>query len=525
MPPILASFANRTKTLAGYWADKLWNADDQTLRWLLGALILVLACFNFLRDVNNPRHAFWDESYYITAAERYKEDTAQFASHPPLGFMFMDLGQSIDRTNDKLDTAFLADVKKLDTRVVPKGYDFTAIRMPSALFAVAGALLFYLIVLRLTKEAFEAFVFSLLFVFENSFIVHFRAAHLDSYQLTFTLGSILVWLSTFGKDPKRPLLTFAVFGLLCGLSFMTKVNSLVMVALCGITLIRSLWTLRTRDNLLKSLARGGVAAGGFLATVALVFALHVVLNPKAPDPASKSGERDLRAMSQPYKDWLLDKRPLDLSVIWNGSYDYYKYMKGDFTGAILTEPNGSQPILWPFMHKIINYRWDFDGKRTAYIQMVGNPVNWGLGIVAIVGAAVLIVGRRSRRLSDGGQAEDFNRLEAIFAMFMIFWLFHIFLGTQRVMYVYHYFIGLALSFMMLPLVFRIAARKFAFLDKHRFIVLCSVSVLIAASYLFYAPLTYHQLMSRQACEMRNWPVKMVVCQPMKKRPSEAAKTL
>ena len=45
---------------------------------------------------------------------------------------------------------------------MPKGYDFTPIRMPSALFAVISALLFYLIILRLNGEAFEAFVFSLL---------------------------------------------------------------------------------------------------------------------------------------------------------------------------------------------------------------------------------------------------------------------------------------------------------------------------------------------------------------------------
>lgn len=521
MPPYLAPIVARLRSLA----DRLWNADDQTLRWVLGGLIVVLACFNFLRDINNPPHAFWDESYYITAAERYKMDTAQYASHPPLAFMFMDLGQSLNRVNDKLDTAFMANEKKLDTRVVPKGYDYTPIRMPSAIFAVIGALLFYLIVLRLTKEAFEAFVFSLLFVFENAFIVHFRAAHLDSYQMTFTLGAVLVWLTTFGHEPKRPWLTFAAFGILCGLSFMTKVNSLVMVLLCGFTLARSLWTLRTRENLIRAMGRGSVAAAGFLAMVALVFTLHIVLNPKAPDPTTASGGRDLRAMNQPYKDWLNGKAPLTPAVIWDGSVSYYKYMKGDFTGAILSEPNGSQPILWPVMHKIINYRWDFDGKRTAYVQMIGNPVNWGLGIVGVIGAAALIGLRRSRVLKPadtGDDREDFNLLEALFAMFMIFWLLHIWLGTQRVMYVYHYFIGLALSFFLLPLVFRITARRVALLDKHRFGILCGISVLIAASYLWFAPLTYHQSMTRQQCEMRNWPVTTVVCQPMKKKPAETA---
>lgn len=512
MPPFLTPVFSRTKT----FLDKLWNADDQTLRWVLGLLIVVLACFNFVRDINNPPHAFWDESYYLTAAERYSDHTAQYASHPPLAFMFMDLGTTINGANKHLDTHFMAEVKKLDTRVVPKGYDFTGIRMPSALFAVIGALLFYLIVLRLTNEAFEAFVFSLLFVFENAYIVHFRAAHLDSYQMTFTLASILVWLNTFGREPKRPLLTYALFGLLCGLSFMTKVNSLVMLFLAGLSLLRAIWVDRSRLVVLQSIARGTASAVAFASMVVLVFTLHVVLNPNAPDPKTKSGEKDLRYMGQVYQDYLHKKRPLSPAVVWDATAGYYDYMKHDFTGEIKTESNGSQPILWPFMNKIINYRWDFDGKRTAYTQMVGNPVDWGLGAIGIVGAAVLVFSRRARRLESERGNTDYDRLEALLTMYVVFWVFHIWLGTQRVMYIYHYFIGLALSFMLVPLVFKITARKFAILDRYRFAVLCCLSVLIAASYLWFAPLTYHQLMTRGQCEMHNVPVTTVVCRPTKK---------
>lgn len=277
------------------FADRLWNADDQTLRWMLGILIIVLACFNFVRDLNNPNHAFWDESYYLTTTQRYEEGKAQYASHPPLGFMFMDAGVKAGKLlgiNKNIDTHFLGDVKKIDSRVVPKGYDFTPIRMPSALFAVISALLFYLIILRLNGEAFEAFVFSLLFVFENAYIVHFRAAHLDSYQFTFTLGSILVWLYTFGREPKRPLLTYAAFGLLCGLSFMVKVNSLVMLLLGALSLGRALWMDHSRPNWLRQFWRGSSIAGAFLAVVALFFTLHVVFNPNAPDTSTKAGARD-----------------------------------------------------------------------------------------------------------------------------------------------------------------------------------------------------------------------------------------
>ena len=515
--PELTQPLNRYTGILRDFGNKLWNADDQTLRWVLGALILALACFNFLRDLNNPNHAFWDESYYLTTTQRYIEHKAQYASHPPLGFMFMYAGTQAVGRNDHVDTHPLGETKKIDSRDLAKGYDFTGIRIPAALFAVLSCMLFYLIVLKLCDEAFDAFVFSLLFVFENAYIVHFRAAHLDSYQMTFTLGSILVWLYTFGREPKRPILTYAAFGLLCGLSFMVKVNSLVMLCLGGFSLLRSLWLDRSRENIMRILARGASVGAAFGAVVVAVFCLHTLLNPVAPDANTDAGRKDLIYMSKPYQDWLNHKAPLSAQVLWDSAGGYYSYMKHDFVYEVKAEKNGSQPIEWPFMSKAINYRWDYDGKRTAYVQIVGNPVNWGLGILGIVGAAVLILRRRSWKDTDL-DAKDMDRLEILFAMYMLFWCLHIWLGTQRVMYIYHYFIGLALSFLLVPLVFKIVARRWPMVAKHRFSILCGVSLAIAGAFLFYSPLTYHYYLTRQECEARNVPFTLVICQPMKKTP-------
>ena len=516
-PPAPTTNPNKLKT----FFNALWNADDKTLRWVLGVLILALACFNYLRDVNNPNHAFWDESYYLTSSERYVEHVAQYASHPPLAFMFQEIGIDATGVNKHLDTTGLAKVKKIDSRNTPDGFNFTGIRLPSALFGVAGVMLVYLIMLRLSGEAFEAFVFSLLFVFENAFLVHFRAGHLDGYQMTFTLGSILAWLTTYGREPKRSILAYAAFGVLCGLSFMCKVNSLVILLLGGLSIIRSLWVDRTGKNLMRNVMRGAAVGGSFAAVVVAIFTLHVVLNPVAPDPNTEAGRKDLRYMSQDYQDWLHHKTPLTPMVVWDATAGYYTYMKHDFVDEIKTEANGSMPIQWPFMVRVINYRWDFDGHRTAYTQMVGNPVNWALAFLAIVASAVLIALRKNRG-DIGPEGEDYNRLEALFAMYMVFWVLHIYLGTQRVMYIYHYFIGLALSFFLVPLVFKILARKWPLLDKNRFGVLCGLTILIALSFLWIAPLTFHQYLTRQECEAKNIPITLVICQPMKKTPSSAS---
>ena len=498
--------------------NALWNADDKTLRWVLGVLILALACFNYLRDVNDPPHAFWDESYYLTSSERYVEHIAQYASHPPLAFMFQEIGIKATGVNKHVDTTGLAKTKKIDSRNTPDGYNFTGIRLPSALFGIAGVMLAYLIMLKLSNEAFEAFVFSLLFVFENAYLVHFRAGHLDSYQLTFTLGSILVWLHTYGREPKRPIAAYTLFGLLCGLSFMCKVNSLVILLLGGLSILRSVWVDRSRKNIVHNVERGLAVGASFAAVVVAIFTLHVVLNPVAPDPTTEAGRKDLRYMSADYQDWLHHKAPLTPKVVWDATAGYYTYMKHDFVDEIKTEANGSPPIEWPFMVRAINYRWDYDGHRTAYTQMIGNPVNWTLAFLALVASVALIATRRGRG-DTGPEAEDYNRLEAVLAMYMVFWAVHIYLGTQRVMYIYHYFIGLALSFFLVPLVFKILARKWKPLDKHRFGVLCALTVLIALSFLWIAPLTFHQYITRQECEAKNIPITLVICQPMKKTPA------
>jgi dolichyl-phosphate-mannose-protein mannosyltransferase len=218
----------------GRWrTEPLWNVlgRERPMRWLLGIIVLAIASFNCLRDLNDPPHAFWDESYYVTALERYQTHTAQYASHPPLGFMLMNMGRTIVGDAKAVDSRFLADIKKTDTRKIPDNYSFFGARLMGSLFAVIGMFFFYLICLELTREAFSAFIFSLLYLFENALIVHFRAVHLDPFQITFAVAAIYVWLLGFNNPKKDTLKQLSVFGVLVGLSFMVKVNSLVLLAL------------------------------------------------------------------------------------------------------------------------------------------------------------------------------------------------------------------------------------------------------------------------------------------------------
>jgi len=487
---------------------------DQALRWALGALILCLALFNFMRDLNDPSKAFWDESYYVTAAQRYEEHTAQYASHPPLGFMLMATGRAILNDNTAIDAHEVGLVKKIDTRDIPEGYSFAGIRLMGGLFAVAGAVLFYLICLTLTREAFSAFIFSLLYVFENAFIVHFRAAHLDPFQITLALAGIRVWLRAFDDRRRDTLKGVALFGALIGLSFMVKVNTLVLLVLPGLTVLRDM--LRAGRALPQVIAqgvmKGVVMVAAFGAVVVTVFALHTLINPKAPDFASESGRRDKVYMSEAYVGWLEGRAPLSATVLMDATKGYYAYMKHDFTGIVKTEKNGSQPVAWPVMSKSINYRWDSSGDRTRYVQMVGNVFSWGLGLLGLLSATVLLI-LRFYRPRAWLETREMDLMAAVFGMYVIFMGLHIWLGTQRVMYIYHYFTGLLLSYMLLPLIWQVLRRRFAMVERYRDYGLGGLCVGIGLCFLWYSPLTYHQPLTRAQCEARNVPFPVVICQP------------
>lgn len=515
---LLADVKTRwTQIRCGKWGDDSLMqvlGREPVLRWLLGFAVVCLACFNFARDLNDPPNAFWDESYYVTALERYEGHIASYASHPPLGFMLMKVGRDLVGDAQKVDSRFLAEVKKTDSRKIPKGYSFTGVRLMGGLFGALGAFLFYLICLTITREAYSAAIFSLLYVFENALIVHFRAGHLDPFQITFALGGILVWLRAFCDPQKDSWKHAALFGALIGLSFMVKVNTIVLLALPALTalrdLIRSRWPI---DRTIGHIAANAVAASAsFTAIMVSIFVLHTVINPVAPDFKSDAGRKDAPFITEPYKAWLEKRGPLTPQVLYDATNGYFRFMNNDFTGIVKTEKNGSNPALWPLMHKNITYRWDAHNGRTSYVQMAGNLFNWTLGGLAMVGTLVLLT-QRTFQKKPWLDTHDMDIAAAIVGMWFVFMLVHIWLGTQRVMYIYHYFAGLLLSFMLLPLLYQVLKSRFAWIEKHKDYVLGVVCIGAAAGFMWIAPLTYHQPLTRAACEARNVPFKMVPCQP------------
>jgi dolichyl-phosphate-mannose--protein O-mannosyl transferase len=482
--------------------------------WSALGLVALLASVNFLAGLAEPPGAVWDESYYLTASERYAEGVAQFASHPPLGLMLIAAGDELLHPNKDIDTRPLGRSKHVDGRDIPPGFSFGGVRAAPGLFAVLGAMMFFALMYAITQSTFTALVFSNLFTFENAFITQFRAAQLDAFQIAFATAALLCFVIAAKRQQRSSPALEAGLGAACGLAMMVKLNAVVLLLLGVMLIARRVsmgWASVPRRRLLLIASRdAGVLGGSCVLVMIAVFAVHMRVSANYVDTTSAAGQKDQKFLSQEYREYLLGTRPLSASVMLSAANDYRRFMAADFEGTPRRDANASSPLQWPLERGTINYRWDSDGIHTAYVQLVGNRVSWILALVAPFAALTLLIlqWRRPREPAD-------PVLRALLGMllieYIVFVALHWYLGTHRVMYLYHYFIGLLLAFTLLPLVFREALQRWPAAQKWQTPALAGLTALLLTSFVFYSPLNFHWPLTHEQCEWRNSLQHVVDC--------------
>jgi dolichyl-phosphate-mannose--protein O-mannosyl transferase len=95
--------------------------------------------------------------------------------------------------------------------------------------------------------------------------------------------------------------------------------------------------------------------------------------------------------------------------------------------------------------------------------------------------------------------------------YLAFMTVHAYLGTMRVMYLYHYFLALVVAFCLVPLVLAEAADRWRALRAWQEPVLTAMTVLLLVSFAFYSPLSVHRPLSHSQCEWRNTLQHIVHC--------------
>lgn len=482
--------------------------------WAAATLVALLAAANFLVGLDRFQGLIWDEGYYITSSQRYENGRAQFGTHPPLGLMLLAAGDTMARGDAVSHTSHLGSTKHAVGEMLPPGYSPYGMRVASALAAALAASAFFGLLLSATRSLTTALVGANLYVFDNALIAHFRAAHLDAFQLLFAILALWAFVSAATR-PYRAGWREAAIGGFGALAMLVKLNA-AWLLVPAVLLV----ALRARQRCVAGPAAAfGAAAttaarmlvAGTLATV-MVLTAHVAVGHEPPDTTTIAGRQDAAFVDGAYRDYLHGERRLTPAVLIDAGIDYARFMAADAEGMGLHDSNGSTPIEWLFLRRTINYRWDSANGETAYVQLVPNPLGWALALLAPFAAVAMLWLSWRRTLAVGWPPHAFLLAATLAAWFACFAL-HGWISAQRVMYLYHAFGGVLLAFLLAAMTWAAALERWPTLRERRAPPMTAFVAFHLAAFLWFSPLSFHRPLTYDACEARNVPLRVVECRP------------
>lgn len=456
-------------------------------------LVLAIAYFTYFRGYDQPPHLFWDENYHIASAEKYLSATFFQEPHPPLGKLLIALGEKIVNPGN--------DLSKMHDSMYAKGEaaptSFSGFRLVPALLSFFGALIFYLIIREISSSPRLAFALSTLYLFDNSLIVHLRSAMLEGPQLFFLMIFLLLSLR-LAKSPRRPILLTTGAGCAFAAALNIKINSLDLAPL----FLWALWPWRLNFKALTALVVVIIISIGVTTTAiwATTYALSRHINPRLENKGFFSASPQLREI-------LTSERPRPIEGTVYLLKDYFTFLTRYTRGVpalnyCKDQENGSYPLMWPLGAKAISYRWNRSGDTTSYLYLVANPAIWLIALAALLSTFALLVtrilGLRTQKLP---QENLLIFLSGLYLLYMA-----TVLNVTRVLYLYHYFIPLILTFMMVGILasdLRHLGRFRGWGASKKTACVLGWGTLCIGTFLFYAPLTYYQPLTIDQFERRS----------------------
>ena len=162
-------------------------------QWLLGAVVVLVIGFAVIVwNYQSPKQKLWDESFYLSSAQRYLDGKMFMENHPPLGKLLMALGESVLQPNVGLDTSSMGVKDTVEN--LPEGFSFAGVRFFPVVLSWLSVLLFFILCGLLTKRPFPALVLTLPYVLQNALVIHFRAAMLGGIQVFFLLSALIAFV-------------------------------------------------------------------------------------------------------------------------------------------------------------------------------------------------------------------------------------------------------------------------------------------------------------------------------------------
>ena len=460
--------------------------------YLFGIFLLFLGFFTYFYNYWYPPKQFWDENYHIASAQKYIDRVAYMEPHPPLGKMLIALGEVLLHPNENIDRSSFDRTDYI--KKFPKNMSFAGYRLFPTLFAWLNVILFFLILKELTKNDLLAFFGSFLYLFDNALITHSRAAMLEPTQLFFIFGAI--WWFVKKYDAKRSWRDYLILGLWSGFAIAVKANSAILLLLFVLWAWKDLKEGEVVWVVPRFVTYSVAAAGIFLG----IFYLHFALGQKIP-------VHKKYAMSQEYKEIIKKGETGDLSHFGVMMRDNLTYMSNYQKGVPrlnLCKPgeNGSLFIGWPLGIKSIRYRWERHGSLVQYIYLQGNPITWMIGLVGVFLSIVLVVAVAI----FGAPVKNKKIFEFIAGFTFVYISYMIAVGQiERVMYLYHYFIPLTISYILAVLVlYYLFEDEIQKGDKVVWGSIVTIAAAIVFAWWFYSPLSYYKPLTTQEFNKRIW---------------------
>jgi dolichyl-phosphate-mannose-protein mannosyltransferase len=432
----------------------------------------------------SPAALFWDENYHIASAQKYLHQVHFMEPHPPLGKLMIALGEKILSPNEKTDQFLDTDYG----REIPRGYSFAGYRLLPTLFAWLSAPLLFLIFFAILKNNIVSLLLSFLYIFDNALIVHQRSAMLESTLHFFMLCMILCWLYIIQEKPGSKRYIWHLIG--CGASFgavlTTKANGLILILLWPAVLF-TLWP--NWKQALKSSVYFGIST---LVVFCGVWYTHFALATEVRSALPDKGYYKASPAYQTYLNEKTTKNIFHFPVMLADSLAFLPHYAAGVPSLNLCKPdeNGSPWFYWPVGGRSINYRWETMGTAYKYLYLQSNPAVWFLGLIAVITSIGLLLSAcflpLKKQLKHPVLLLTFTGIYVSYMLTMA--------RIDRVMYLYHYFIPLLCSFILLALVLDEIQIfwRWQLAAAHKTIMALCCSIAIFSSYQYYRPLSYYE---------------------------------
>lgn len=287
----------------------------------------------------------------------------------------------------------------------------------------------------------KAFFLSSLFLFNNGYLVHFRIAILDVFQIFFILCCLYFFIRAIQKN-KFSIFTYVLLSIFITLGVMVKINSLITILFLPALFIyqykKNIFAWDYKLLIKPILKKIGVFLVIFLVLSWSIWYIHIGIGERVSDFHYNYSENYLKIIIDkqtwnPLNTFALIKENLEYSFNYNKTVAKLNYASED--------NNGSYPLFWAFGHRTIRYlitTYDDDYKHGKYMFLIINPV---IIIFTFLGIFLYFYNLYNSWINNFKDKERYFYLAHCCYFIYICYMLAM-LRIDRVMYLYHYFIPL-----------------------------------------------------------------------------------